>query len=375
MMKRTLSSLLIIILLLAGVIPTATIPLYSVPFAFNAENLDSDVRTIRVALYDCGYNNRLFYDIFNYTWNLENRSYSFEVTVVMRDDVLGEGNISLTPENFDLLLIGASASAYLLDGINPEWKKNVQQFVADGGGYVGICGGANAGSLGFEHPTTIFQKRVNRGVLGLANVYIHDYLPGEWQYLLKFGFDAFSWGNDNGTRPYYISVNTSVEKHDECAIFSPYNMMYRLITYAGGAGMYDADSTDPMHGPLIPLLIYNEEPMYTKPLHYWAPTMNGWKIVGNVTTHLYQNYAGIATTYGESGRVVLYGPHPEYRVVANGSVKEYLGHGIPNFIGPVKRYVFNYFGELLPHDYNWWIVRRSAAWVAHIPDEDLPPME
>lgn len=374
-MKHTVYAALAVAMLLAGVVPTATISLHSASFIPREEGIPSDVHIIRVALYDCGYNNRFFYDIFNYSWTAGNHSYTFEVTVVTGDDVRGEGNTSLTSDNFDLLLIGASASSYLLDGLDPTWKKTVQQFVTAGGGYVGICGGANAGSLGFAHPATLFQRRVNRGVLGFANVYIHDYLPGEWQYLLKFGFDAFSWSDENGTRPYYISVNTSVERSEACAIFSGYDGAYRLITYAGGPGMYDADSTDPAHGLLIPLLRYNEEPMYTKPLHYWAPTLHGWKIIGNVTTHLYQNYAGVATTYGGNGRVVLYGPHPEHRVVANGSVKEYLGHGIPNFAGPIKRYVFNYFGVPLPHDYNWWIVRRSAAWAAHVPDDELPPVE
>ena len=65
---------------------------------------------VRVALYDCGWNNRHFYDIFNYSWVSNNHSYSFQMTVVDADDVRGQGQILLDRDTFDLLLIGASAS-------------------------------------------------------------------------------------------------------------------------------------------------------------------------------------------------------------------------------------------------------------------------
>lgn len=334
-----------------------------------------ETRTIKVALYDCGHNNRFFFDIFEYNWTQNNRSYQFNVTVVDNEDVLGEGEVPLTTENFDLLLIGASAQSYLHYGLDTKWRENIQQFVAHGGGYIGICGGANAASQGFENPKTLFHTQVNKGVLRIADVYIDDDFMGEWQYLLKFGFDAFSWNNNNDSLPYYINVNTSVEKTTDNVIFSIYNGAFRHITYAGGPGMYTAHYPDDKLGDIIPLLVYNEEPMYTKPLHYWRPTLGGWKIWRNVTTELLGTFAGIATTYNSSGRIVLYGPHPEHRVVVNGSVKEYLGHGIPNFFGSIKRYVFNYFGTPLNYSYNWWIIRRSAAWSAKVPDEGLPPVE
>lgn len=337
----------------------------------SSTNAAINTRAIRIALYDCGWNNRYFSGIFNYSWMQGTNSYRFEVTIIDADDVRGDGDVSFTTERFDVLLIGASASAYLVDGADHRWRAAVHQFIAGGGGYVGICGGANAASMGFEEPQSLFQHWVNRGVLRIADVYINDDVVGEWQYLLKFGFDAFSHNYDNNSYPYYASVNTSVVHSHP--IFADYGDDTRYITYAGGPGMYPAGQGDSLHGQVSTLLRYDEEPMETKPLHYWRPSLRGWTIWKNVTTDIKGTAAAVATTYGQ-GNVVLYGPHPEHRVVVNGTVREYLGHGIPNVAGPVERYVFNYFGEMLGQEYNWWIVRRSVAWAAGLSQPELPPV-
>jgi len=336
-------------------------------------------QVITVALYDTwGRNNRYIEEILDYSWTINNYTYQFHVTTIDTDaiaDIENSDTITLTNENFDVFIIGASADSYLVDGQDATWKNNVRQFVGNGGGYLGICGGANAGSQGFENPQNWFHRRVNKGVLGLADVYINDNFLSEWQYLMKFGFGGSDFESPLGTTPSYISVNTSVANNPENTIFKEYNKNYRYITYAGGPGMYPAYKDDAKLGSLIPLLLYNEEPMITKPIHYWIPTPTGWSILKNVTTHLYGTYAGIATNYNDRGRVVLYGPHPEDSVIVNGTVQEYLGNGMLNFVFPFETYVFNYFGTALDNSYNWWIVRRSVAWAAHIPDADLPPIK
>ncbi|HDQ15738.1 MAG TPA: hypothetical protein ENN45_01615, partial [Bacteroidetes bacterium] len=300
-------------------------------FYHDSISYSKDETVIKVAVYDCSssFNIRQFQSAFNYEWNQNNNTYRLDMTVIDEKDVLGAGSNPLTNENFDVFVVAASAKSYLLDGLNPKWKENVQKFVSKGGGYLGICGGANAASQGFENPKNAFHKQVNKGVLGIANVYINDNFLGEWQYLMKFGFGAFIRENiTNSTYPSYVSVNLSVEKNPENEIFSIYDDDFRYISYAGGPGMYNADISDPKLGGIIPLLKYNEEPMHTKPLHYWRPTVNGWKIYKNVTTNLLGTYAGLATTYNSNSRVVLYGPHPEYPfVVVNGSIQEYYGRG------------------------------------------------
>lgn len=372
--KKTIKIAMII-----GISCSFLLPAGTSLFTHTEENLqrETDVTIISVALYECwGINNRHIMELLNYTWTRENQLYQFKVTVIDNLDVKGEGNITLTRDNFDVFIIGASANSYLIDGLNSTWRSNVQDFVASGGGYLGICGGANAGSLGFENPKNIFHRWVNHGVLRLADVHINDNFLGEWQYLIKFGFDAF-WDDDydDNITPYYASINTTVEKNQMNRIFSGYDNNFRDITYAGGPGMYVAHGSDERLGTIIPLLRYNEEPMESKPLHYWIPTPTGWKAVRRVTTNLENTFAGVATFYNSSGRVVLYGPHPEDRVVVNGYVREYLGRSMINFVFPFETYVFNYYGIQLERSYNWWIIRRSVAWAAQIPDLHLPPIE
>ena len=55
----------------------------------------------------------------------------------------------------------------------------------------------------------------------------------------------------------------------------------------------------------------------------------------------------------------------------NGSIREFFGFSIYG----IPRYVYEWEGgEQTDIDYNWWILRRSAAVVAGIPEEDLPPV-
>jgi hypothetical protein len=343
----------------------------------NSKNIQ-DENVIKVALYECGssFNERQFISLCNYEWEKNNKTFRFEATVIDNDDVIGSGSNPLTNENFDVFIIGASAKSYLIDGLNDKWKSNVQNFVANGGGYIGVCGGANAASQGFQTATNAFHRQVNKGVLGLANVYINDYFLGEWQYLMKFGFNAFLMENvTNTSYPSYPNVITSVEKNQKNEIFSTYKNNLRYISYAGGPGMYNASLNDPKLGPIIPLLRYAEELMHSKPIHYWRPTIGGWQIHSNVSTNLLNKFAGLATTYNSNGRVVLYGPHPEYPfVVIDGYIKEYYGRGYMSSHALSKQYVYNYFGKLLNFSYNAWIIRRSMAWAAHVSEEDLPPI-
>jgi len=370
--KKLIFSSIIIIFTLLLLIPPAQ-SLYVDTFKdFQDENI------VRVALYECGssFNEKQFVSLCNYEWKKNNKTFRFESTVIDNDDVLGTGPHPLTNENFDVFIIGASAKSYLMDGVNENWKSTVQDFVANGGGYIGVCGGANAASQGFKTPTNAFHRQVNRGVLGLANVYINDYFLGEWQYLMKFGFNAFLMENvTNTSYPSYPNVKTTVERNEGNEIFSVYTSNVRHISYAGGPGMYNASLSDSKFGPIIPLLRYDEELMHSKPIHYWKPSLDGWEIYSNVSTNLLDKFAGLATTYNTNGRIVLYGPHPEYPfVVIDGYIREYFGRGYMSSHALSKQYVYNYFGKLLNFSYNAWIIRRSMAWAAHISEEDLPPI-
>ncbi len=342
--------------------------------AIGFQNINTfDITTIKVAIYVGNGDERHYEKVLRYQWRVNDTTYRFETTRINRNDVLGCGDHPLTNQNFDVLMIGASARSYLINGQNEKWKRNIRDFVGNGGGYYGVCGGANAASQGFEKPENPFHKAVNSGALRIANVYINDDILGEWQYLLKFGFSGFFKNHNTNLTIGFVDVNTTVNKNVNNRIFSCYPSDYRHMAYAGGPGMYNANVNDSKYGPVIPLLIYNEELMFSKPIHYYIPTIHGWKIFRNVTTNLSGTFAGIATVYNNSGRVVLYGPHPEIYVVVNGSIVEEKGIG---YLSPLlgRYYIYDYYGYDTNYT-NYWVMRRSIAWAAKIPDEDLPPMD
>ncbi len=335
-----------------------------------------DVKVIRVALYVGDGDELWVKDIFNYQWTMNGQIFMFQPTIIYAEDVLGFGPNPLTREHFDVLVIGASARSYLLHGISKIWKENIREFVSDGGGYVGLCAGAILASCGFEHANSPFHTLVNHHTLNIANVHIHDDFFGELQYVLKNGFSIDLWVQMENKTMGYVDINTSIVSDESNKIFCCYDQPYRHLTYAGGPGLLPANQTDTMYGQITPLLIYNEELMYTKPIHFYRPTPDGWTIWKNVSTKLQGTYAAMITTYG-SGRLILYGPHPELLLTINGTIHEYLdkayGLYLPWFLQP-SQYIFSYVGDMAPYS-NYWIVRRSVAYAAQIDNGFLPPMD
>ena len=76
----------------------------------------------------------------------------------------------------------------------------------------------------------------------------------------------------------------------------------------------------------------------------------------------------------KSGKIVLYSSHAEIPLIVNGTLYERFGHP-PTYasFGLVPRIVYDWVGTPINMSHNWWILRRTAAWIAGVPDEDLPP--
>jgi len=307
-------------------------------------------RVINVALYESDVStNPLTKFCLRYEWYANGRHYIFNITEIGKEEVIR----ALNNENFDVFIVGASAKSYLFDSFNSKWRERVRSFVANGGGYVGICGGANLASIGYENPKSAFQRRVNKGVLGMVNVYINDDFDGEWQYLMKVGFI-----NDSGQ----ICIRVKVVDDE---IFEGFEGQTFNISYGGGPSFYSVGS-----GEIKPLLIYDEELMHTKPIHYWLPTLHGWKIWKNVTTDIEGQWAAIETNYG-TGKIFLFGPHPEEPFMENGTIVEYFGKSVWG----TWQYLYSWVGgNWTPYSQNWWILRRSVASAAGIKARDLPPI-
>lgn len=285
-----------------------------------------------------------------YSWEINGTHYEIIPTIIKKEDILGG---ALTSENFDLLVIPGSGRPYF-DAYDVRWKESVKTFVENGGGYIGICGGANLASMGFRErlsPNTM----LNFSILKIADVYVNDQQMQEWQYLWKSNWQY-------GLPPIQMYIPRA-----QNPIFKGFYESNRAIRYGGGPGMYPADSNDEKCGKIVPLSIYAEEPMEVAPLHYWKWT-GQWEIATNVTTDIKGQYATIATTYGK-GRIVLFSAHPEKKIFFGGHIEEFP---VRPHVGPFTWFVYNWSdGTPSEESYNWWMLWRSAAWAAH---RVIPPV-
>ena len=82
-----------------------------------------------------------------YTWKSGSTTYKFSTEYIYDKDII-EGKLSIF--NFDVLLVpggGVGDAEAIVKSFNflrkvRKWKRNIKKFVEEGGGYVGICGGA-----------------------------------------------------------------------------------------------------------------------------------------------------------------------------------------------------------------------------------------
>ncbi len=347
-----LKEIAVMFLIIFSVPVNAPYLISSISFHGNVACMENE-RVINIALYESDIStNPLTKFCFRYGWYVNGRQYKFNITEIGKREVMGE---ALNNENFDVFIVGASAKSYLLDSFNDIWRENVRNFVANGGGYIGICGGANLASMGYENPKSAFQRYINRGVLGMANIYINDDFDGEWQYLLKVGFL-----NNSG------QICIRVRVADENEIFRGFEKNVFNISYGGGPSFYLAGGNE----KIKPLLIYDEELMHTKPIHYWIPSLHGWKIWKNVTTDIEGQWAAVETSYGE-GKIFLFGPHPEEPFMENGSIVEYFGKSVWG----TWQYLYSWVGgNWVQYSHNWWILRRCAAMASGVEAGDMPPI-
>jgi len=300
--------------------------------------------------------------VFNYTWRVNNKTYTFHNRILTLKEIMGEGKTPLNVENYDLLYVGVNYWSYIRDGSIKKLSNNIKKFLSEGGGYIGSCGGAIFASQGFEKPKDIYQRVSNRGVLNVAGIYLnHDYF-GEIQYVIREKY---------GLPP----LNLKVEDPTEVPIFKDYKDTHINLTYGGGAGLYLSDITDPDLGEVTPLLTFDEELMETKPLHWYRKgILPGWIPYKKVKTDIKGYHAGIATTYNNSGRIVLFAVHAEIPIIANGTIVEKFDFRDKySSFGIIPRIVYEYRGTFLNLSKNFWIHRRAAAWVAGVPNEELPP--
>ena len=314
-----------------------------------------------------------------YSWEFDGISYEFK-TQWVTDFEIASG--ILRKENFDVLVIPGIGKEFRRP-MDDKWKKEIRNFVTDGGGYFGTCGGANLASLGLINAKqrgwkkeTIWEYFMNKSAIGIAPVKAYQDMgdPIACSIIYKnpsrIGQSAYIW--------YNLSIEgCGVCQH--CRINKNHPIFYgcendtRIIRWVGGPALlpvgnvtilawYPSQNISGLNG--------NE----STSIHAWRYVgqdfnhpLDFWDMDDIIETHLAGKPAAIACNYGK-GRVVIFGNHPEHPVWKGGRIVEEDTNKNHMLLKGLFRWEDR---KMMPFSYNWWIVRRSVAWVAGI--ERLPP--
>ena len=371
----------------------------------------------------------------DYNWKNKENTYQFKTQYLFDKDIIaGKLNVS----NYDVLLApggGVGDGHAIAKGFNnrkvKKWKKQIQIFVKDGGGFVGICGGTafftDIDTGNDTKPKTFLEKQYSRSSLGLSCVkhYYKDLAfpllyPSQKKCPEKIGATAYVFSFAPGETKDGKLIHTGGVPVDfviskDNPIFSDYKGDTLRIRWWGGPGLTVPDNPD---REVNILATYPKEDFSENPktrIHAWAykggifglkksffkslllikkaksslkdvpmyayflakPWKKSDKYIKlnfsdkpSITTEIYPNE--------NKGRILLCTSHPEYMIWWGGHIEERpesndvcLGTGFRKWrdIEPLSETVRD---ELT---YTWWVVRRFTAWAAKVPDEEMPPIE
>jgi len=397
--------------------------------------INKDIIEINVAImYDdklgwgCG--KLVFTEMLNdYEWTVGNKTYRFHTTPIYDKDVL-KGK--LNTDTFDVLLMpggGVGDGQSLVKGLSyftprtKKWKEGINKFVEDGGGYSGYCGGTMIATEFLKDSGSLIGRVYDRGSLGFSEVKMYAGEGGQ-------GFQNVGIGMyicDNHT-PKNLDKVENMKKweleesgipldmqilHDN-AIFDDYLEDTCRVRWVGGAALIAPDNckSETKACALYPeweisdnestrlhewrftggflgiikgwfrcrkvILEYGKE-LPPKPFGI-AMCSGDWKKTNSLVELNFSNKPGILTEIypnSNEGRIVLNGLHPEYPVWFGGRIIETEDHEDNNLLEGLFRWEDRVPWDQTPEDeftYTWWIVRRSIAWAAKLPDNALPPI-
>ncbi|HDM66922.1 MAG TPA: hypothetical protein ENG62_00860 [Thermoplasmatales archaeon] len=371
-----------------------------------------------------------------YTWKSGGRVYRFSTSYIFDRDILRGG---LNTSNYDVLLVpggGVGDGESVVKGFTflpsvRRWKREVKRFIESGGGYVGICGGTalltglDRGPLG--KPTSFLERvyaksRVDATCIDSYYEYLafplfypfqrnHPENIGATGYVFSFAPGETVDGKFIHTGG--VPIDYVVSKDNP--IFSDYSDKTIRMRWWGGPGLVIPSKVDReikiiarypsvdfsktpgtsikawrYIGGLIGLtkafkeasnLVRMEKdslvsiPLYTyylaKP---WEPTDK------NIVLNFSDKPCMISEIYPNEnkGRILLCTAHPEYMIWWGGYIEEVEFDGENSLARGFHRWREI---DKLSRDaveeitYTWWVVRRITAWVAKVPDDDLPPIE
>lgn len=371
----------------------------------------------------------------DYQWTKNNTTYNITTRFISDKGIL-KGKLKTS--NFDALLIpggGVGDGHSITKGFNSsikvrKWKKNIQDFIKDGGGCIGICGGATLItplSMGENRkPTTFVERQNNKSSLGISCVIAYyKYLAIPLFYLFqwndpeKIGTTAYVFSSEpgvteDGKRIHTGGVPVDFKVNKDNPIFSDYPDDNIRIRWWGGPALilpknpdrdisilakypeveicenksnrlYAWRYTGGVHGLIFAFFkalkfIKNNKLNlldFSMLTYYFA---GNWELTDKVIeTDLADRPAITAEIYPNEnkGRIILCTPHPAYMIWWGGHIEKQNDNGFNCLAtGLYKWQDITKLSEPIDDNltYTWWLVRRFVAWAAKIPDEDLPPI-
>ena len=371
----------------------------------------------------------------NYSWRSNETLYTIQTNYVFDEDIL-RGR--LNTQEFDILLVPgggvgdghAVMKGFRFSGKARKWKKNISSFIKQGGGYVGICGGAALITnlqTAEKKPRTFFERQYHQSSLGITTVASFYrsfafplFYPFQKNHPEDIGASAYVFSfapgvTTDGVRIHSGGIPIEVPLCLSHSIFSGYNQQTVRLRWWGGPALVVPEKPDRevhilarypteefsdnkniqihawqyvggLRGLLTALLksarFIKKEHGSLKNLFLYTYYMAGdWRLTDRLIKLGYSNKPCItAEVYPNErkARIVLCTGHPEYLVWWGGRIKEMteesshcLGQGLYQWqeIQPLST---NASSEL-PH--TWWMVRRFVAWAAKVPDDALPPIQ
>ena len=369
-----------------------------------------------------------------YSWTAKNLRFQVVAEYLTDQDIL---NGRLTVDAFDVLVVpggGVGDGHAITKGFTfsprvRRWKKHIASYVEDGGGYVGICGGAALMTdlqTKQGKPRTFLVRQYQKSALSVscissyyrsfafpllypfqrnhpeavgAAAYVFSFAPGKtvdgaWvhtggapvDFRINRNHPLFAdakpverirwWGGPGLIVPEHPDREVHVLAwYPEVDLSSnPATRIYAW-RYTGGVwglkkAVFDAFRlVKKEHAPLKKTLLYS---------FYLA---GGWQRTDRVINVDQANRPAItAEVYpnANKGRILLCTAHPEYMKWNQGHIQEHSGEEFTSIGTGFRRWEdVEALRTLLDTQVTatWWMVRRFVAWAAKVPDDLIPPIE
>jgi len=357
-----------------------------------------------------------------YSWKTSEASYKI-ITDYVYDKEIIRGK--LVDENYDVLLApggGVGDGESIVKGFNflpsvRRWKLKIREFIQNGGGYVGICGGTalitDLKTGPGKDPTSIYERLYNKSALGITSVssyykdlalpilnsfqYVHPEKIGATGYVFSFAPGETA----DGKQIHSGGVPVDFQICKDNPIFADYKEKTIRIRWWGGPGLLLPENSDReikvlakypekdfsmekntkikawiYCGGIIGLaksffksfrFIKKEKDSLRNLILYTYCFAGNWGKSDSFIELNYSNMAGMtAEIYPNEnkGRIVLCAAHPEYMIWWGGNIEEVndsgfncLGTGLHKWknIKPLSKTLQDEF------TYTWWIVRRITC--------------